>query len=874
MRKLRLIIVTILFGLFLSSCSAIQEALNTSSTFEDSYIVFKDNVQGRLVYDAYKTSKLTDEDVKNHLNMSFEFAAYVDTVYGQGGGRIPDNANDIRSYLRTYDTEGYYHYTEYGIQKYARCYFIIVRVNPYNFNITYHGLEGSTYDGPATYNIGSNETLPSPTKQHHDFLGFYTNSQCTVPFSKLNVERPSNIELWAKFSDKYYAITYAGLYNVTNPNTKTKLFVTDGTFHLADIPSTEYYDFIGWKIGNNYIASLKPSDFNDDIIVTADIEFYSYTITYKVDGNVLQSFTTDYREYEDGKYDIPCPTKEHYSSHWDKQITKLDNYEINAVYEAEHYFVNVVTNLNGYSVEPIEITYGALYSDIYNQLDYPNHLLTGLYSDKACTEEIALDSLVESNVTVNCKWEEVYEISTPTDFSLIVEHPNAGFKLTNDINFLSDPIPVINEFRGIFDGNGHVIKNFMNQNMTCSNPYALFYRNYGTIKNVTFKDGVYTVKNNRAPTYVPVGFVVGDNAGTIDNVHIEDCEIKITTVYFGNNSRQEQGSAYAGAISANNSGTIKNCSINSGSNIFFTSSVETYSDIFNDRVIRTYFNFGAISGANHGTLTGCSNAASITVDASRYDYKTSYGGYYDQNYQPIRVGGIVGLNEGNGAASGCKNSGDISFGYNLSVSGKYFEGTSDLGGICGYNAASMQKCYTTYECQLYVNTNGEQHVGGVVGYNSNQGNLKASYSFTYFYLNTRDASKATRAGGVCGMNDGAISYTYAVITSVLTNMTTPFSFANFGGLVGRSTQISALTNSVCVASTKINPDIMVSYELGLFEINATFVRLFGNYCSGYYDDDNNVANIELDQIIQKMKDLYFEDLGYIFDGDNYPTFGF
>ena len=99
----------------------------------------------------------------------------------------------------------------------------------------------------------------------------------------------------------------------------------------------------------------------------------------------------------------------------------------------------------------------------------------------------------------------------------------------------------------------------------------------------------------------------------------------------------------------------------------------------------------------------------------------------------------------------------------------------------------------------------------------------------------------------------------------------------FGGLVGYSTAISAISNSLCVADAAFDESIYRSYRIGYFEANATFVRLFGNY--GSYDSvymkvDQMISDIDLSEVIQKMKDLDYADLGFIFDGDNYPTLGF
>ena len=106
---------------------------------------------------------------------------------------------------------------------------------------------------------------------------------------------------------------------------------------------------------------------------------------------------------------------------------------------------------------------------------------------------------------------------------------------------------------GIFDGDGHVIKN-----MECTELYVLPERNYGVIKNVHFNNiRIQEPDSNWSRS----GIICGNNYGTIENCSVETCEIETIgeNQYGGPTKELVKGLNVYGALAGANFGTIRGC---------------------------------------------------------------------------------------------------------------------------------------------------------------------------------------------------------------------------------------------------------------------------------------------------------------------------
>ena len=132
-----------------------------------------------------------------------------------------------------------------------------------NVEYTIKYLEGNAILvlGPDKYLSGSECELPVPTKEHYDFLGWYTTSTFDegTKLNKITETTHGNLELYARFEAKVYTITYyveGGVNNEANILTYT---IEDQNFKLQS-PTKEGYKFLGWYLDPNYkvhIATLK-----------------------------------------------------------------------------------------------------------------------------------------------------------------------------------------------------------------------------------------------------------------------------------------------------------------------------------------------------------------------------------------------------------------------------------------------------------------------------------------------------------------------------------------------------------------------------------------------------------------------------------------
>ncbi len=203
-----------------------------------------------------------------------------------------------------------------------------------------------------------------------------------------------------------------------------------------------------------------------------------------------------------------------------------------------------------------------------------------------------------------------YLIATKEHLYNVRKYLDAHFKLICDIDYNGKTWSPIgkstNSFLGVFDGNGHVIKNLCLEE---DNDYiGLFGYSNGTIKNL----GINVIENESA-TYG--GAIVAYNNGQIISCYSTGDLIK--DPYF-------DGSHSVGGIVGYNSGEILNC--------------------YNACNVSSSGYVGGIAGYNNATITNCYNVGRIRTP----EYNTA--------------GGITGNNYYGGKISNCYNIGNVNIG--------------------------------------------------------------------------------------------------------------------------------------------------------------------------------------------------------------------
>lgn len=272
-------------------------------------------------------------------------------------------------------------------------------------------------------------------------------------------------------------------------------------------------------------------------------------------------------------------------------------------------------------------------------------------------------------------------------------------KLTADIVISGDWSPIggtdsASAYTGVFDGDGHTVT-FTGINETSFQ--GLFGYSSGTIQDVK------TTGTISAADYA--GAIAAVNAGTISGCENQASVASSSTVSF------------AGGIAGVNIGTIED-SRNSGS----VSSLASGS------------NLGGIAGAaREGTITGCSNTGTITLEPASAD----------PAYNEGCAGGITGLN----------------YKASIRTSGNYGAVSSTdtngyTGGVAGLNNGSIASCANG------ETVTGVYYAGGIAGYNFL--NEEAGSATIHNTLNHGSITpNETGYGAICGVNhEGTIYDSY------------------------------------------------------------------------------------------------------------------
>ena len=404
------------------------------------------------------------------------------------------------------------------------------------------------------------------------------------------------------------------------------------------------------------------------------------------------------------------------------------------------------------------------------------------YTDSRLAEMLASGNLVVLETDLEYfDSTKSYLINDKTQLEHLAELVNEG-KDSSDVTFIlganidlkgEEWTPIgnsSNRFKGVFDGNGHKIKNLKIDNQTADYQGLFGYTNGAEIKNVGL-DGGHVEGNNF------VGFLVGyNNDSTITNSYSTgsvsgqgDCTGGLVGVNYNNSTITNsystgpvsgQGGYTGGLVGTNVSATITNC-----------------------------YSTGYVSGQGErtGGLVGESNNSTITNC-----YSTGY-----VSGQGERTGGLVGQNYNSSTITNCYSTG--------SVTGQ----GECTGGLVGYNTtnSNITNCYSTGP----VSGQGV-HTGGLVGRNGNNA------SITNCYSTGSVSGQGYYTGGLVGQN-----YTNSTITNCYSTGSVYGQGGRTGGLVGESYSSSTITNSYSTGSVSGQKDYTGGL-VGLNQINSSITN--------------------------------------------------
>ncbi|MBE7712092.1 MAG: hypothetical protein E7Z92_08165, partial [Cyanobacteria bacterium SIG31] len=435
---------------------------------------------------------------------------------------------------------------------------------------------------------------------------------------------------------------------------------------------------------------------------------------------------------------------------------------------------------------------------------------------------------------------EKYSISTAEELQKLANYVNSG-KNTTDVEFvlgadidlssISNWTPIGDystgssyKFKGIFDGNGHVIKNLKIDREALRQGLFGYTTPTSIIKNIAL-EGI----NIKGRKYV--GGLVGSSHGIIINCYVTgtitgDEKIGGLAGYAWEEIRNcyatgtVNGNDYVGGLVGGNEYNLTNCyaaviviaqkrvggligySINGDiTNCYSTGNVMGEASVggligYSDSNIKNCYSTGKVTGAagNIGGLVGyqiqgiienCFSTGTVSgendvgglVGESQDNIKNSYS---TGNISGVsNIGGLVGKAKiceiTNSYTTGSVNGTECVGGligysnYDSSVSNSYTLGNviaqKRVGGLVGYSGAEITNCYAIGD----ITGNGS--AGGLVGYA--EADVKNSYS------TSKVTGTAGNIGGLVGyQNSGIITNSYATGTVTGKN--------DVGGLVGES----------------------------------------------------------------------------------------
>ena len=299
--------------------------------------------------------------------------------------------------------------------------------------------------------------------------------------------------------------------------------------------------------GSSYLYSYNEDD--NSFSQTTDLKIVN--VDFKLDGeNYSSLLLAEGASLGANKYQASIFDNENYKySYYDTE---------GALYNATEPITDDIT----IKLEPTERTYHIVYDDDESKADYAygTPFAEGcLYKDANRFELYYPGTPITKDAHVK-RIPAVYEdgnyyllVKSRADFVLISEmlniNPYLNIRLESDIDLedLSDMYAFWScDYKGTFDGNGHVIKNYKPYN-------AIFFDNlYGTVKNLHFENVELT--NEESDSY-GTGVICSKNFGSILNCSFENVTYTASIPLEG----QEKYEIKKGIIAGQNYGTIENC---------------------------------------------------------------------------------------------------------------------------------------------------------------------------------------------------------------------------------------------------------------------------------------------------------------------------
>ena len=480
-------------------------------------------------------------------------------------------------------------------------------------------------DGDDTYSIGN---VVERSSVHSSIKNVYTTNVSDNIKNGPNV--PNNvgtIENSYYFSDKVFA-------NSSDKNT-TKLALKDVDFQNRILNSENVFNVDG-LIEQGYYPQLNMSDCMpaQEYLNLPEIE--DADLVDVISSEVLEQNSDSAKV----KFNVNNPSGE--------TITNIEIENLKCEIISQEYSsgkTEVIANLK----EPI------IYVSSYDILSITSK---GVFNEY--TREFTAG---ERNINVDL-YRKIYSID---DWKEISKYPTENYILENDLDFRNATNFIIQDYRGILNGNGHTIKNI---NISGSSAGGLITNLHGKIKNLYVENLI----NDNNTDIKEQGFVrVLSSGAVIENVHIKNSNSIRTT-----NINGTPATGYIGILVGQSTGGR------------ITDSSVTNSKITANGQLNTIYAGGLVG---NGSYVEINNSYTNNVDIIITDAIET------------AIGGIIGNENNLGNISNCYAHGSIK------------SDNSNLGGIAGKTKGTIKNNFS------FVNiSSSSDNIGGIVGNNSTGNN--------------------------------------------------------------------------------------------------------------------------------------------------------
>lgn len=211
--------------------------------------------------------------------------------------------------------------------------------------------------------------------------------------------------------------------------------------------------------------------------------------------------------------------------------------------------------------------------------------------------------------------------------------------------------------------------------------------------------------------------------------------------------------------------------------------------------------------------------------------------------------------------------------HNITVK-KSFYGIVDVGGIAALNSGEINSSMVSDKAKLKAYANAEEKIGGICGTNDTNAIIKTSYSYATFEVGCYSSSERVFIGGLVGLNNATITYSYAVINSIsFLAFAKGSDCGRFGGLFGNASSSSTVISSFVKINVAAPENAIAFYMDGLGD-TPTVLK-----CHAYLTNANNYTNSNSINVCQSEADLFttitnlgFDLMGYTVRENNYPIF--